>query len=233
MAKASLIGGIGAWVLALGFSLAASAWPEYIKPHPYCVIALVIGGALMLLAPVVQWIHPIFAEKAAVELSITCDTVGLPMRYEGDLWILDTIFFHGLGKLSGPKNLEHLWPEEGVKGIGYRCTVKNYGTQPAFRVSLSLVVKTFDWVQIGPASWGEGDQKREQAATILIPEPLGQHGTDGFSFYICSHDPESSLSVRIPSVAWINSDEAKKKQQVAVRIASPINPLSVPPKLAK
>lgn len=121
-----------------------------------------IPFAVLFTALIALWARWSLVEVVAVELSIACDIVSLPMSYRGDLWILDTIFFHGLGKLSGPKNLEGLWPEDGVKGIGYRCTIKNYGAQPAFGVSLSLDAKVFDWVQTGPASGGTGIKRRRK-----------------------------------------------------------------------
>jgi hypothetical protein len=49
--------GIGAWMLALAFGFGSSAWPEYIKPHPYAVITLGIVGAILLIFP---FFHPSF-----------------------------------------------------------------------------------------------------------------------------------------------------------------------------
>lgn len=62
MERAGLIGGVGAWVVALAFGLGSAAWPEYIKPHPYVVIGLGIAGFLMLSVPVIQRFFPIFKE---------------------------------------------------------------------------------------------------------------------------------------------------------------------------
>lgn len=70
MAKAGFIGGVGAWVLALGFSFGSSAWPEYIKPHPHWVIALLAVGGLMMLVPVVQRFYPIFKDKESTSLNL-------------------------------------------------------------------------------------------------------------------------------------------------------------------
>ena len=172
------------------------------------------------------------SEDPEVLLSVACDHVSLPMPYRGDLWILDTVMFEGLGKLSAPpKDSDVLWPEDGVYGSGYKCTIKNYGTQTAFGVSLSLDVTVLNWVQLGPTSWGDGDPKQKRTIEISIPMPLGQQGGDQFSFYICSYDPASSLSVHMPLVGWINSDNSREKREVPVRLTAFRNPLSVPAKL--
>lgn len=212
-----------AWGMGLYGTYEASSYALWVR-----ILFVVLFTSLVTV--LARWS---LVEIARVQLSVVCDIVGLPMGYEGDLWVLDTIWFNGLWKSSAPKNGERLWPEDGAKGVGYRCTVKNYGTQVAFGVSLSLDVRVFNWVQTGPSSWGDGDQKKGQTATILIPRPLGPQGSDEFSFYICSYDPEGSLSVRVPSVAWIDSDNISKKREVEVRIASPVNPLSVTPKLKR
>lgn len=173
-------------------------------------------------------------EIAPVQLSITCDTVSLPMPYRGDLWFLDTMMFTGIGKLSHPQ--EVLWPEPDVKGIGYKCTLKNHGPQTAFGVSLSFDVTVQDWVPgpHGEGSWQAGETKQTRAILASIPQPLGQLGTDQFSFYVCSYDPQSAYEVQVPSAGWINSDDPVNKRQVAIRVVSSFgNPLSVPAKMAK
>jgi hypothetical protein len=173
------------------------------------------------------------AENAEVQLSITCEIVTLPMGYSGHLWILNTLGFScGLMKLSAPpKNPNGLWPEDGVYGTGYKCTVKNYGSRTAFGVSMYLDTTVLDWVQLSPTSWGDGQPKKRHTSEVFIPVPLGPQGSDQFSFYICSYDPESSLSIRVPLTGSINSDDPKNKQQVPIRLTAIENPLSIPAKL--
>jgi hypothetical protein len=63
MGKAWAIAGAGAWVVAVMLGFGASAWPEYIRPHPYAVIALGLLGAILLFVPLVQWFFPIFKDE--------------------------------------------------------------------------------------------------------------------------------------------------------------------------
>jgi hypothetical protein len=209
---------------------------EKIENQAISLVVSVIGGCIvggLLAALIWNSYRGVQAESDAggVQLSVTCDTVGLPMLYTGDLWILDTVMFSGLGRLSSSHEVP--WPEDGVKGLGYRCTVKNYGTSPAFGVSLSLEVTVFNWIKTGPASWGDGDPKGKHTEAIVIPRPLGPQGGDEFSFYICSYDPDSSLSVSIPAVAWVNSDDPQKRREAPLRVSSLTgkNTIEVPAKM--
>lgn len=176
--------------------------------------------------------HPEVATD--VQLSITCDNVALPMAYHGDLWILNTVMMQSGGGLlkhmTPSKNPEGLWPEEGVHGFGYRCTVKNHGTQAAFSVSFPIVISVLNIIRTGNA-WTTGEAKETHTATVWIPQPLGQQGSDQFSFYVCSYDPDGPLAVTLPSSAFINSDDPKNKREVSVKITSIAgNPFTVPPK---
>jgi hypothetical protein len=173
------------------------------------------------------------AQDESVQLSVTCESVGLPVSYSGDIYMLTTFGSGGISRLSAGAKNEGFWPEEGVKGFGYKCTVKNYGAKTAFGVSMPITVTEFEWVRLEPALWGDGKQKKEHTFEAFIPIPLGPQGSDQFSFYICSYDTESSLKVRMPLTGFINSDDPKNKREVTVRIASQINPLSVPAKLMR
>lgn len=169
-----------------------------------------------------------------VQLSITCESVSLPMPYHGDLWILNTVMLRsGVGLIKympPPKKPEGLWPEEDVNGFGYRCTVKNHGTQAAFGVSFPVIVSVLNLIRTG-STWTTGEVKETHTTTVSIPLPLGQQGHDQFSFYVCSHDPDGPLTVQLPSTAFINSDDPKKKREVSVRVTSIAgNPFTVPPK---
>ena len=168
---------------------------------------------------------------ANVSLTLTCDIVSLPMSYQGEIWILDTISFDGIGKLSHPKGA--MWPQEDVHGTGYRCTVKNYGTATAFDISIVADADVQAWVPgPQPSSWQPGKTISTHQVALPIPQPLGQNGTDSFSFYICSYNTEASISIHLPSKAWINSDDPKNRQEVPLRVVSPLGAsLSVPAKL--
>ena len=168
-----------------------------------------------------------------VQISMLCESVGLPVSYSGDIYMLTTFGSGGIGRLSTGTKKEGFWPEEGVKGFGYKCTLKNYGAKTAFGVSFPVTVTEFEWVQLEPAMWGDGKQEKEYTFEASIPTPLGPQGSDQFSFYVCSFDTERSLKVKLPLTGFINSDDPKNKREVVVRIASPINPLPVSAKLPR
>ena len=167
-----------------------------------------------------------------VQLSITCDSVALPMAYRGELWILNTLIQSGglMKTTPPPKRPEGLWPEDGVHGLGYRCTVRNHGTQAAFGIEISMVVSNLELIRTGDA-WTTGEAKETYTATVRIPQPLGQQGSSHFDFYVCSYYPDRPLSVTLPSTALINSDDPNKKRKVSVNVTSIAgNPFTVPPK---
>lgn len=173
------------------------------------------------------------SEQEEVQISITCDVVPLPMYYKGDLWVLGCASpFVGMMKLSFG-GMEHPWPEEGVYGTGYKLTVKNYGTRTAYGISIPFGVEVWEWIQLGPASWGDGPAKGERTVEAIIPVPLGQQGKDEFSFYICSYDPESSFSVHVPQQGSINSEDPMSRREVPIRLTPARSLISVPAKLMR
>lgn len=209
----------------------------------FCVITAIVVGISL-------WLHPpkstkktestdgtanpstsARAEDMGVQLSISCDNVALPMAFRGDLWTLITVVRGGgLGKLMAPPGKESLWPEKDVHGFGYRCTVKNHGTQAAFSVSLPVTISKLNIIRTGDM-WRTGEAKETHTVTVWIPMPLGQQGHDQFSFYVCSYDPDGALDIKLPSTAFINSDDPKNKREVSVKITSIAgNPFTVPPK---
>ena len=212
------------------------------------LIAFIIGGAASAAVPWgirtgveklgVMEEHREHPEVATdVQLSITCDNVALPMAYHGDLWVLNTVILKGGGGLlkymPPPNKPEGLWPEEGVNGFGYRCTVKNHGTQAAFSVSFPVTIRVLNIIRTG-STWTTGEAKETHTATVRVPQPLGQQGSDQFSFYVCSYDPDGPLNVTLPSTGFINSDEPKYEREVSVKVTSMSgNPFTVPPKQLK
>ena len=172
------------------------------------------------------------ATDERIQLSLTCDTVNLPMPYSGDLWFLDTIFLKGLTKYSAnPLNPAGFWPEQGVWGTGYRCVVKNHGTGSAFGVTIPLeAVKRALIPNQDGKSWHSGDVTETHSPIIGVPQPLGQQGQEPFTFYICSYDPDKLIEITIPTFAFINTDDIGKKTKVSLRIASMLgNPLPILP----
>jgi hypothetical protein len=178
-------------------------------------------------------------EDSGVQLSITCENVMLPVKFQGSLWFLGPLKMDGLARLYSPGG--GVWPEAGVHGMGYKCAVKNYGTDTAFGVSIDLGVEALKWSETQPNLWGPGESKGKKTSIIGVPRPLGPKGSEDFSFYMCSFDPDTAYSVRLPSHAWINSDSPELKKLVPIRITSPLgNPVSIsgkmmnpPPKVAK
>ena len=62
-------------------------------------------------------------------LSMTCDTLPLPLAYRGEIWVLDTIMHAGLFKLGMSGNRKAMWPEPKAMGFGMsaqsRISVQN------------------------------------------------------------------------------------------------------------
>jgi hypothetical protein len=164
---------------------------------------------------------------AAVQLSIACDIVSLPVVYQNELWMLSPVL-GGLGKMTAPPLKNAFWPEEGARGLGYKCTLKNYGPETAFNTTMPLTISSFEWVQDAHGTWGYGEKLEVREVTISTPQPLGPQGTDQFSFYIGSYSSNRGFDVRLPSEGWINSDDHKAKQEVPIRISGGSSPLSVP-----
>lgn len=109
MGKALSIAGAGAWVLALALGFGSSAWPEYIKPHPFFVIGLAVAGTLMLLVPVVQWFHPIFKDTNNEPLKADLSIGGVVRtRTSGPQgrWQHGDIFIHASVHLQSPASAQ-------------------------------------------------------------------------------------------------------------------------------
>lgn len=70
MGKAWAIAGLGVTVLAAALDVLGAVWPDYIRPHPCWVIALVMVGVLMMLVPVIQRFYPIFKDKGPTLLGL-------------------------------------------------------------------------------------------------------------------------------------------------------------------
>jgi hypothetical protein len=119
--------------LAIGNSFVASAvssWRWWLRAVALAVVGLSYWAIAILILPATRVesktsTPPAPREAAATEpgtiqLSLTCDTISLPMPYRGDLWLLDTIFLKGLGKYSpNPMEPAGIWPEPGVYGTGF------------------------------------------------------------------------------------------------------------------
>lgn len=109
MGKALAIAGAGAWLVAVVLGAGSSVWPEYIKPHPYWVIALGVAGALMLLAPVIQWFHPIFKDANADPLKIDLAIEGIVRTRTGGpqrRWQYGDIFIQASTHLQVPASVK-------------------------------------------------------------------------------------------------------------------------------
>ena len=172
------------------------------------------------------------AADERIQLSLTCDTVNLPMPYSGDLWILDTIFLKGLMKSSAnPLHPAGFWPEQGVWGTGFRCVLKNYGTGPAFGVTLSLEAVKREIVRgKDPTGWHSGNVLSNHNPIVMVPQPLVQQGQEPFTFYVCSYDPDHLIEITLPTSAFINTDDPSQKATVPLRITSTLgNPLPIMP----
>jgi hypothetical protein len=168
---------------------------------------------------------------AEIELSLTCDTVILPMPYHGDMWQLDTIFLKGLSKYSpNPLKLDWVWPEPNVEGVGFRCVVQNHGASPVFGVVVPLEALASKIIH-GKHSvgWKGGEMIGKYHPIISVPRPLAQQGQDPFIFYVCNYDPDRLIEIILPTFAFINEDD-KKTSKVALRIAATLgNQLEIAP----
>jgi hypothetical protein len=235
------------WVAAVlcspdGVTFVMTNKPAFAVSHPiasYILIAVLTAALACLywfvlgkMAPPPPIPTTASEESAGVQLSITCDNVALPMAYHGDLWILNTVMPGGglMKSMPPPKKPEGLWPEDGVHGFGYRCTVRNHGAQAAFGVEISMIVSKLELIRTGDA-WTTGAAKETHTTAVRIPQPLGQQDSSQFDFYVCSYDPDGPLDVTLPSTAFINSEDPKNKREVPVKITSIAgNPFTVPPK---
>jgi hypothetical protein len=224
--------------LALGNSWVSAAHSGLAR-IPRTLLALCLFGALFSSLAVyvsgAQNEEGRTAESAAderIQLSLTCDTVNLPMPYSGDLWILDTIFLKGLMKSSAnPLHPAGFWPEQGVWGTGFRCVLKNYGTGPAFGVTLSLEAVKREIVRgKDPTGWHSGNVLSNHNPIVMVPQPLVQQGQEPFTFYVCSYDPDHLIEITLPTSAFINTDDPSQKATVPLRITSTLgNPLPIMP----
>jgi hypothetical protein len=170
-------------------------------------------------------------ESGAIQLSLTCDTVNLPLPYRGDLWFLETIFLKGLAKLSAnPLNPDGLWPEKDVSGTGFRCVLKNHGTTPAFGVTIPIEAAKRELIRGKDGSWRSGDVIEKYSPIVSIPQPLGQQGQDPFTFYICSYDPDKFIEITLPTFAFVNGDDISNKTKITLRVTATLgNPLPIMP----
>ena len=168
--------------------------------------------------------------EAATQLSLSCDTISLPMTYHGDLWILDTKFVKGFMKLSAPPTSEGTWPEPGATGTGFRCVLSNLGSAPTFGVEIPSEVLVRKIVHKENGAWNSGEVIEKHDVTLHIPWPLGQQGKDPFTFYTCSYDPDKFFEVKMPAHAYINGDNEGQKVKVPLRVAAMLgNPLPLMP----
>jgi hypothetical protein len=129
MGKASLIGGVGAWVLAAALSLATAAYPESIKPHPHWMIALAVAGALMLLVPVIQWFYPIFKDKTPESFALDVVIADIARhRSPGPLskWQHADVFIQASVHLRAPKAANVLYAVD---------LIRNGNTTPTTQIS--------------------------------------------------------------------------------------------------
>jgi hypothetical protein len=167
--------------------------------------------------------------ETQVQLSLTCDTVNLPLPHRGDMWFLDTVvFFKGLTKYSpNPLKPDWFWPENDVSGTGFRCLVRNHGKSTAFGVAISLEVSRREIVREPGGGWHSGDVTENNTPVVSVPQPLGAQ--DSFAFYICDYS-DRSLEITFPTFAVVNHDDIKKKAKVELRLASTMgNPIVVAP----
>lgn len=132
---------------------------------------------------------------------------------------------------ANPLHPAGFWPEQGVWGTGFRCVLKNYGTGPAFGVTLSLEAVKREIVRgKDPTGWHSGNVLSNHNPIVMVPQPLVQQGQEPFTFYVCSYDPDHLIEITLPTSAFINTDDPSQKATVPLRITSTLgNPLPIMP----
>lgn len=109
MGRATAFAGAGAWMLALGLGLGSAAWPEYVKPHPYAVLSLLVIGSVMLLAPFVQRFVPIFRDASPEQFHIGLSIEGIVRTRTGGpmgRWQYADIFVQASAHLKNPPSIK-------------------------------------------------------------------------------------------------------------------------------
>ena len=202
----------------------------------FIVVGAVVGGLVALLIwRSVPSGNAKLADTNSIELSLTCDTVNLPLLYRGEMWALDTIFLKGLVKFSpNPLKPDWFWPEKGTQGTGFRCILKNHGTEPAFGVAIRIEAMKRAIVHSGDKreSWNSGDVIDRFSPVVEVPQPLGQQGQDAFTFYLYNYNADQLIEISLPSSVVVNRDDPSKKSTVPLRISSSLgNPFPLIPVL--
>lgn len=154
-------------------------------------------------------------------LSLTCDTVLLPVPFHAEIWSLDTIFLKGLIKLSAnPLKPDGFWPEEKASGnLGYRCLVKNYGSKTLFGISMVFNATVMNPVEEKDGTRHGGAVVKRSTPIVIIPHPLGPQDT--FTFYVCNYDPEEFINIDLPTSATLDGDGSERKT-VALMVSSTV-----------
>jgi len=165
----------------------------------------------------------------AIQLSLTCDTINLPIPLHGEIWSVDTLFKGALMKISlGSASPDGWWPEDGIHGTGFKCVIKNFGSSAAFGVTVPITMSKREVDEQGGMRTS-GKVIEEHHAKIVVPYPLGQ-GQDSFTFYICNYSKDRFIGVSFPSTAFINDDEAGTKEEIPLRVHSIIGmPMIITP----
>jgi hypothetical protein len=156
-------------------------------------------------------------------LSLACDMILLPVSYHGDIWMLDTIFLKGLGKLSAnPLKPDGLWPEDTPGDLGYRCVVTNYGNAAVYGVTIQFDAAVRAMVQNKDGTRHGGSVIIKKAAPIvLVPKPLGPQ--ESFTFYICgSYDPTAFIEISPPKTAMIDGGDGRVNKQILLKVSSTV-----------
>jgi hypothetical protein len=206
------------------------------------VFALIVGALLGSGAVAIIWYTPAASAPGAttdqkIQLSLTCDTVTLPIPFRGDVWVLDTVFFVGLAKFSPPplNTGDSVWPEKDTSGIGYRCSIKNHGVHSAFGVTIPIHLDVreiiHDLADKTRTGWHSGAVTATHDMVLSVPMPLSQSGQDEFVFYVCSFDPSHYIEVNFPDSAAANGDDGTAKTTTGLRVSSTMgNPIGVAPR---
>lgn len=120
MGKARTIASAGGAVLIAALGFIYAGWPDYIRQHPYWVIGLAAVGALMMLAPVIQWVYPIFKDAvpfaAKLQIQERCTAPSLDRFKRG----VEHIFFLADVELTNPDTAEVTYSLDLIRdGITY------------------------------------------------------------------------------------------------------------------
>jgi hypothetical protein len=87
MGKAGAIASTGSVVLVAALGFMYAGWPDRIRLHPHVVIGLAAVGVLMMLAPAIQRIRPIFKDSLSFasqpKLAFSADLQGFYLTHLG------------------------------------------------------------------------------------------------------------------------------------------------------